>query len=924
MNPLQKLNKFGQSVWYDNIQRKLIRSGELAEMIEKGEIRGITSNPSIFNAAISKSADYDASLQPLAWAGWTPEAIFWQMAVDDIKSVAQLFDVVYLETEKTDGYVSLEVNPLLAYDSEKTLADAKTLWKRVSAPNLMIKIPATKEGVAAIRKATAAGINVNATLIFSLDRYAEVIDAYLGGLEDRLKEGESIDEISSVASFFVSRVDTKIDGFLQRMVNAGEIEAGDAKKLQGKAAVANARLAYQLFSDTLQSSRFKALQQKGGRAQRPLWASTGTKNPNYTDVVYIEELIGKDSVNTIPPATLAAFRDHGKVEKRIDTDLHKAEEVIGDLAEIGIEMSVVTSQLEVEGVQAFSDAYKELIGSIQARVLDYQKGIRSLEKLYQASLGRMLDRKIIESLYSSDPDPWVKEDSGKDEFRNRTGWLKAPENSHRLLKEYAEYLEELLKGGFQKVLVIGMGGSSLAPEVFSMLQHHMNGEKREGLSLGILDSTDPESVQKAAKEYPVKKTLYIISSKSGSTAEINANFQYFWKKAEEAFGEKAGSRFATITDPGTALEDLARQRKFSHIFHGDPTVGGRFSALTAFGLVPAALMGWDVSEMLTQASAMMETCSPGQGGEKNPGLALGTLIGTAASAGRDKLTLILDTEIESLGSWLEQLLAESTGKMGKGILPIDLEPEIHPLKYGNDRLFVYIRLNGRKDHRVEDLVSAGHPCVTIPMEGIQSVGAEMYRWEVATTIACAVLEINPFDQPDVQESKLITKRMIKEYKETGSLPRESAIWQSLGIEVHGKGTTIHGKNLQEVIWDFLSGAKKGSYVSINAFFPRDDRMLDEFQSFRKKVLDKTGLAVTLGFGPRFLHSTGQFHKGGPNSGYFLVFTRPIDDDIEVPGEGISFGVLESAQALGDYEALKEKGRKVLQIQISSNKLKDLL
>ena len=924
MNPLQKLNKFGQSVWYDNIQRKLIRNGELEEMIRKGEIRGITSNPSIFNAAISKSNDYDPVLQPLAWAGWSSDAIFWQLAVDDIKAVADLFQDLYLQSGKSDGFVSLEVNPLLAFDSEKTLADAKTLWSRVSTPNLMIKIPATKEGVVAIRKAIAAGINVNATLIFSLDRYAAVIDAYLSGLEDRLKEGEAIDEISSVASFFISRVDTKIDGFLQRMVNGGEIEEKDAAKLQGKAAIANARLAYQLFADTIQSSRFRTLQEKGAKPQRPLWASTSTKNPNYRDVIYIEELIGRDSVNTIPPSTLGAFRDHGKVEKKIDSDLHHAEEVIRDLADIGIEMDTVTSQLEVEGVQAFIDAYKELIGSIQSKVLDYQKGIRSLEKLYQASLARMADKKIIDYLYSGDPSAWVKDEAGQNEFRKRLGWLNAPTRYQEHLKDYDDFRQELLDAGIKKVLVIGMGGSSLAPEVFSHLSKHLNGDNRQGMELGILDSTDPISVKHASDEFPVKDSCYLISSKSGTTAEISANFQYFWYLAENEFQGQAGSRFAAITDPGTALEKLANDRKFRRVFPGDPEVGGRFSALTPFGLVPAALMGLDIREILSLADEMVRSCLPEKVAEKNPGLALGTLIGTAASAGRDKLTLITDTEMDSFGSWLEQLIAESTGKQGKGILPVDQEPEIHPLKYGTDRLFVYIRLNGSKDRRVEDLISAGHPCFVLPMESIRSIGAEMYRWEVATTVASAILEVNPFDQPNVQESKTITNKMIQEFKESGTLPRDSAIWQSLGINVYGKGSSIHGKNLQEVIWDFLAGAKRGNYVALIAFYPRDGKMINEFQLLRKKVLEKTGLAVTLGFGPRYLHSTGQYHKGGANNGYFLIFANPNEEGIDVPGESISFGILEYAQALGDFEVLKGKGRKVLLIQIDPSKVKDIL
>ena len=924
MNPLQKLNSIGQSVWYDNIQRKLIRSGELAVMVKRGEIRGVTSNPSIFNSAITKSKEYDATLQTLAWAGWSAEAIFWQLAVEDIQAAATIFSEVYLKTDKLDGYVSLEVNPLFAHDTEKTIIEAKVLWKRISLPNLMIKIPATREGVDAIRKVTAEGINVNATLIFSLDRYAEVMNAYMGGLEDRIAAGEQIKDISSVASFFISRVDSKVDGFLQRMINADEIDKSEGSRLQGKAAIANAKLAYQLFSDASQSARFKAIKANGGRPQRPLWASTSTKNPAYRDVIYIEELIGKETVNTMPPATMDAFRDHGEVNIRINMDVFGAEDAIQELSDIGIEMDLVTSQLETEGIQAFADAYNELIANIQVRSQEYQLGIRSLEKLYQASMGRMISRNIIDSLFEGDPSPWTKDPAGQEEFRKRCGWLSSPQESRSLIKKYDQFREEVLKTGFNKALVLGMGGSSLAPEVYSLIFGSSANKSDKCLGMGILDSTDPLSIRKAKKMYPVEETLFIISSKSGTTAEINANFKYFWDLVQNKFGENTGSRFIAITDPGTSLDELAGDKKFLKVFHPNDQVGGRFSALTAFGLVPAALIGLNTSKLLDRAEEMRELCLPSNPQEKNPGLALGTMIGTAASAGRDKLTVIIDPEIASFGSWLEQLIAESTGKLGKGILPVDMEPEMNSGKYGNDRLFVYLRINGSQDNRFQELIANGQVGFALNLEDIYDLGAEIYRWEIATTIACSILEINPFDQPDVQASKSITQKMIQDYKRLGVLEQDSPSWQSYGIDVYGDGSAIHGKNLRDILIDFLSQAKKGNYIAINAFFPRTEEIISKLQSLRKKILERTGLTTTLGFGPRFLHSTGQLHKGGPNTGLFLILTHTVKEDLVVPEESITFGVLEKAQALGDYRALKDRGRKVLYINISADQIQDLL
>ena len=368
MNTTQALHAAGQSVWYDNIQRSLLRNGELAGMIERGEIRGVTSNPTIFMNAITKSQDYDAGLAPMARAGSNAEEIFWQLAIEDIQAAADLFLPLYRQSGGGDGYVSLEVSPYLAQDADGTLVAAKWIWQRVDRPNLMVKIPATKAGLPAITAAIAAGINVNVTLIFSGERYAAVMDAYLKGLEKRVAAGLPVSSIASVASFFVSRVDTKVDGHLAGMIDRGGTRADRAASLLGKAAIANARLAYADFKEVFAADRFQVLKAKGARVQRPLWASTGTKNKQYSDVMYVDELIGPDTVNTVPPQTLVAFLDHGHVRPNsLEENLEGAHQALAGLEALGISMSAVTGELEQEGVKSFADAFTTLLSAVEGR-----------------------------------------------------------------------------------------------------------------------------------------------------------------------------------------------------------------------------------------------------------------------------------------------------------------------------------------------------------------------------------------------------------------------------------------------------------------------------------------------------------------------------------------------------------------------------
>ena len=881
MNPIEKITSLGQSLWYDNIQRKLLETGELKAMIERGDIRGVTSNPTIFQNAIAKTNDYDAALIPLAWSGWDAEKIFWQLAIEDIQEGCDLFRKLYDETKGGDGFVSLEVSPYLANDTEGTVKQAKELWERVNRPNLMVKIPATKEGIPAIRKSIAAGININVTLIFSLERYTEVMDAYLSGLEDRSAARHPINMIASVASFFVSRVDTKIDPQLPK-----------DSSLLGKAAIANAKLAYHAFEETFTSARFATLKARfGARVQRPLWASTGTKNPAYSDTLYVDSLIGPDTVNTVPPATLNAFRDHGTAAITITRGFDESKAQLAELESAGILMATVTQELEEEGVKSFADAFKVLIDAIEDRRKSAASSLGSLADSVARRLSTLEADSVATRVWAHDPTLWASDPAGQAEVKIRLGWLNSIEDARTRLDGYLSFAKQVHEEGIDRVLVIGMGGSSLTAEVLSSLLAAANIEAK--LSLAILDSTDPQQVALAAEQYPPEKSLYILASKSGGTAELLAAFDYFWERSKGN-----GSRFMVTTDADTSLEKLAKDRGFRKVFNADPNVGGRFSALTDFGLVPAALLGMDINKLLNSAQKIKKVSTD----VHSAGFALGALLAESALAGRDKLTVLSDAPVSAFAGWIEQVIAESSGKHGKGMLPVPLEPLAAPEMYGNDRLFVYLRQTGELDGGVTALKNAGFPVIEFPFMSPYDVGAEFFRWEIAVSVMCHILGINAFDQPDVQDSKLRTIAKITDYQKTGKLA---------DVDL------VNISDVKSVLNKFVSGAKEGDFFTINAYIPRNKETLDVLQSLRVAIREKTKCAVSAGFGPRFQHSTGQFHKGGPNNGLFIQVVYDAQNDMDIPTQGMTFGTLIRAQALGDYEALIAAGRRTLRVLLSS-------
>ncbi len=919
-NSLKKLSELGQSLWYDNIERRLIDEGELERLITEDYVVGVTSNPSIFQKAIGGSDAYDAQLEAiLAQDPTIPiKDLYEALAIDDIQRAAAILQPVYERTDGRDGYISLEVAPDLAHDTAGTVNEAKRLFAAVARPNLMIKIPATDAGLPAITEVIGAGINVNVTLMFSLQDYINVAEAYITGLEKLAAAGGDLSQVASVASFFVSRVDTMFDDIFDQITDASE----EAQALKGKIAIANAKAAYAEFKKVFGGERFKALAEKGANIQRPLWASTSTKNPAYSDVLYMEELIGPDTVNTATPDTIEKFKDHGTARPSLEEGLEDAANLLKQVDEVGADYAMATQNLQNQGVKAFADSFVKLLKTLEGKreqIVSKQISKMSLALgEYQANVDSRLqtwdEEKTIRRIWQTDGTVWVTDRQAAaqtPELISRLGWLKIPQKMLEKVDELTSFAEEIQTAGFQEVVLLGMGGSSLAPELFMTV---WGAEK--GLPLTVLDSTNPDQVL-AVKEKlaDISQTLFIVSSKSGGTLETLSFYKYFYSLVEQQ-KSNPGDNFIAITDPGSKLETLALNEKFRKIFSSPTDVGGRYSALTYFGLVPAALVGVNLGKLLRRAETMAIACH----GETayNPGVQLGAVMGEMAQAGRDKLTLFASPSIEPLGMWIEQLVAESTGKHGVGILPVVGEAIEEPAAYSNDRLFVFLRMVGddnvELDGKVSVLEGAGHPVVTIEMDELEDFGQEFFRWEMATAAASAVLAVNPFDQPNVESAKIKAKELMAEFEKKGDLPLTMPTTTLEAIKIYGESDGI---TPGEVVRNFVGQAQAGDYVAIMAYLPTTPETDEALNEVRLALRNGLKAATTVGYGPRFLHSTGQLHKGDGNNGLFIQLTHTPVGDAAIPGEKYTFATVVAAQAQGDYKALTEGKRRLLRFHLPS-------
>ena len=550
------------------------------------------------------------------------------------------------------------------------------------------------------------------------------------------------------------------------------------------------------------------------------------------------------------------------------------------------------------------------------------RAVGSCDEAVRASLDDLQAKDFIRRLWAKDPALWHEDPAHQAIIRNALGWLSLSEQQIRDVSRLQAFANEVKTAGFTHILLLGMGGSSLCPEVFRMTFGVIRGYPE----LHVLDSTVPSQVRSFEERVDLERTLCIVASKSGSTTEPLVFQKYFFERMRQVKGDLAGENFIAITDPGSLLERLARELRFRAIFPGVPDVGGRYSALSNFGMVPAAAMGVDVEVLLRQAERMRRQCDSTVPAQDNPGVTLGVVLGTLAKAGCDKVTFITSPAIGDLGAWLEQLIAESTGKAGKGLIPIDDEPLGEASVYDSDRVFVYIRYADgavpEQDAAVDALESAGHPVVRIDCASLLNLGQEFFRWEMATATAGALLGINAFDQPNVQESKDFTRFYLEEFKQSGRLPEESPVFTDGDVRVFAddanRQALAGASSLANAVAAHLSRVRTGDYVAINAYLERTPAAHDAFQRIRAVIRDAKRVATTLGYGPRFLHSTGQLHKGGPGSGVFFQITADQGEDLDIPDEPYSFGTLAAAQALGDLKSLSTRNRRVIRIHLGGN------
>jgi transaldolase / glucose-6-phosphate isomerase len=870
MNPLRSLQEYGQAVWLDFVARRFLVEGGLKKLIDEDGLRGVTSNPAIFEKAIGHSEDYDGSLKAAeAHADLEVKALYERLAVEDIQQAADILRPVYHTTRRRDGFVSLEVSPYLAMDTDGTVEEARRLWRAVGRENLMIKVPGTAPGLPAIRTLLGEGINVNVTLLFSQAVYEQVADAYLGGLEDLVARGGDPRRVASVASFFVSRIDAEIDKQIEERlagVNDPELRAA-LEGLRGKVAIANAKLAYQRYKRVFSGPRWDRLVAEGARPQRLLWASTGTKNPAYRDVLYIEELIGADTVNTMPPATMDAFRDHGRPRASLE-GVAEAERVMATLGRVGISIDDVTAKLVEDGVQLFADAADQLLGAVaMKRTVLLGSRLNRQSHTLPAALDAAVNEALedwrrhgkIRRLWAGDGSLWT----GKDEA-DWLGWRTIVGEQRARLDQLRAFAEEVRAAGFRHVLLLGMGGSSLGPEVLA----ETFGRQSHAPELLVLDSTDPAQIREFENQIDPARTLFIVSSKSGGTLEPNILKQHFFERVRQAVGgEQAGRHFIAITDRGSAMQKLAERDQFSHVFFRKPSIGGRYSVLSDFGMVPGAAMGLDLPRFLEATTVMVRSCCASAPPADNPGVVLGAIMGTLARRGRDKVTIVASPAIAGLGAWLEQLLAESTGKHGKGLIPVAGEPLGPPEVYGDDRLFAYLRLDGHvdtaQDQAVAALEAAGQPVVRIEIADRYQIGQEFFRWEIATAVAGLNIGINPFDQPDVEASKVRTRDLTAAYERDGALPEETPVFEGDGFKLFAdpaNASALRAGDMNSMtgyLKRHLDRLRPGDYCALLAYLQRNENHHQALQAIRRLIRDRKRVATCLGFGPRFLHSTGQ-------------------------------------------------------------------
>ena len=931
-NPLCDLRRHGQGVWLHGLRRLLGSADSLAGLSSSYGVSGIDTDLLTLAGAVARGPEYRDSLE--RWANHEALARPVEaLLIEEATLAARLLAPVYAETGGRDGYVSVDLDPSLAHDAGAIALARRRLLAAVDEPNVMPRLLPTDSGCAVLEALTAEGRSVHIGPVFSVAGVERATEAFARGAQRFSETGEPAGRLASVISFGLASLDDAVDELLQASIRAAERDTSGAESLLGSTATAMAKVACRRQRELLARRLPEALRDAGPRALRLMWSDVTTGDPRRRRLRYIERLIGPDTVAAMPFGMMCDFARAGVVEPTLGQRVDEAEEIIADIESTGIDLAAVGAELEESRIELLKLRYNELdnvlVGAIEAVAADRQKAASAvadgaewaaLEPEIPAVLidPAGLDDRFPMRLWSKDVSLWSRDRATQELIRNRLGWLDLIESTPPMSSSARSFVEQLEEGDVEDVVLLGMGGSSLCAEVCRQV-FAVDG-------IWIVDSTIPARVAAVASAVDPARTLVIAASKSGTTVEVQALLDFFYARATPML-EQPGDRFVAVTDPGTPLEQTALEGGFRRLWLAPTDVGGRFSALSVFGTLPMELMGIDAAAIGAAARRMAASCAPGTSASTNPGTRLGAALFKAHEGGRDKVTLSCSPSLRAFALWAEQLIAESTGKEGVGLVPIVDEPFAEIPAYGDDRLFVALDLAGEDDAERDEwlaaLRDAGHPVMRFVIEDRHSIGAEFVRWQIAAATVGALMGINPFDQPDVQRSKDRTGAILAAYEVGTPMSDRAPVAMDTGWTVFADlerdkelAERQIGGGLDSWIGAHLGRAQVPDYVALQAFVARQPRTRSALQEVRRLLLERRGVASTLGWGPAFLHSTGQLHKGGPEHGVFLQITADDREDVEVPGAGYTFGRLARAQSLGDLEALEEGGRRVIRVHLN--------
>ncbi len=930
MNAIKQATRLGQAFWLDNLTRKLVRDGDLKRRISEQAITGVTSNPAIFDQAIGLGGEYDDDVRRLVQDGHTIPEVYETLAVDDVQRACDLLKPVFQESDGTDGFVSLEVSPRLAQAGPDTLNEVKRLWFRVDRPNVMIKIPGTPAALAVLESAVHAGINTNITLLFSPALFVKFLEAHMAGLEKRLSDGLAVRPVASVASFFVSRVDTLVDRLLgQRwMQTADPGYRMRLARLFGKAGVANARLAFRELLFVRAGARWQNLERKGARPLRVVWASTGQKDPLLSPLLYIESLLGPDTVVTATEKTLDAFAARGRAQIALnEKGIAEAQTISGELSEFGINLEAVADDLQQEGISKFVEPYERLMVALsEKRALFVGKKANQQDvgpiRLVAPALAALSARRYSERLFARDGTLWTDDIESAKRVENSLGWVDGHNLFRPRVEEIRSFADGVRQDGFKHVVMLGTGANTLPAEI----AWGAFGNARGWPDLLILDNTDPTAVRAVEAQIDLAKTFFLVVGKSGTNLETLSFYKYFYDRLLVSGVEGLGRRFAAITDSHSWLAREAIAKKFRQCYLNPTTVSSPFAAFSYLGLVPTALLGLDIQALLDRARAFAVAAGPGIPEPSNPALQLGASLALLAKGGRDKLTFFLSPNISSFASWAEHVIVHTTSKDGQGIVPVIGEPLGPPRSYGNDRVFLHITHRGSakkgEAKRVAALEKAGHPVIRVTLTDRMGLAEECVRWQLALVCTGLLLGVNPFADPSEGEGRKNTEELLRQWAADRRFPKEKPTAETGSVRVYGELPRKAG-SADAAVSDFLRETPKNGYIGILAFFRRTAARDKALALFRTTLGERFKVATTLAHGPRFLHTTAPLYKCGPENASLLLLTTEEDRDAPIPGHDYGFAVLHEAQALGELQAIRNRGRRVLRLHFKGD-IKDAL